>query len=249
MRSRWRLVAALLLVGCVPSFPEFGGCNGVTYISDSFDEWCGDLPCGWEAEGEVERVGTWHRGDYGLALQSDEVTISTSCGSEDEERPICTDVVLLADIDEDAEVKLSIDLMGDDVVEMEEDIPALAWEPYRFKVLMPSWFDRCRLIVTKRGGGSAVFGYLAMGLDDLDANNPSCPGGISIDFVRPLGAPCEMDEECENGLCYLLEYDYEDSGVSACRECSDSTDCSSDHECIDQYGEYGDYLGCEQPVR
>jgi hypothetical protein len=69
MKKLVLVMSALALTACDPT---------EVFSNTQFDAWCGDKPCGWEVDGEVARVGTWHPNDYAVELVSDDARTSTS---------------------------------------------------------------------------------------------------------------------------------------------------------------------------
>lgn len=47
------------LLGC--------GCNDII-ITEEFEDFCGDVPCNWEASGPVSQVATYHAEVHGVAI-------------------------------------------------------------------------------------------------------------------------------------------------------------------------------------
>ena len=66
MKKLVLVLTALALTACEPT---------ELFSNSQFDAWCGDKPCGWEVDGEVARVGTWHPNDYAVELVSDDARI------------------------------------------------------------------------------------------------------------------------------------------------------------------------------
>jgi hypothetical protein len=244
MRSFGWLFLTVLVTGCLPIF-DFQGCEDTNiYVKDRFDKWCGELPCEWEADGEVERVGTWHKSDYGLSLSGNPVTVSRAFRGQDEEEPLCTRIDIVARIDRNAEVTLAIDLMDDDEIELSQPLPSLDWEYYGFQIMMPPRFNESRLSLTKEGAGSAIVALITMESVNVHKTYPACPDALHFDFFLPLGASCSDNEQCASGICSSLEeggrYDFD----AVCNACSNLVSCGSGYACVKQTGEYGDYMGC-----
>src|SRR4249919_3236940 len=121
-----------------------------------FDLWCGDELCAWKLErGDVKRVATWNDGDAGVELVGGDVAIEqlTPVNSGD---GTCIRFDLVANVAENAEVYLNVDVEGDGTLEMHERIPTSHWQPlsYNFAVVAP--FDGIRFEITKKGAGEAV---------------------------------------------------------------------------------------------
>ncbi|HUS28028.1 MAG TPA: hypothetical protein VMZ53_05950 [Kofleriaceae bacterium] len=164
-----------------------------------FDLWCGEQLCAWKLErGEVKRVPTWHEGDGGVELVGTDVAIEqlTPVNSGDD---TCIKFDLVANVDENAEVYLDVDVQGDGSIEMHERIPTSHWEPLSYNIRVAPPYDGIRFELTKKGTGAAV-------LANIGANtaHDQCAGLTALDpGPRRDGAQCDptMASQCASGIC------------------------------------------------
>jgi hypothetical protein len=205
------------------------------------DRWCGDHPCGWETEGEVQRIGTWHENDYAAELVSDDAAISFLNETVDEEVR-CFRFSMLARVQGasgslGARAYLEMDFMDDGTVEYSERLPEGDFEPLEFAVTPPTYYRGVRFILRKDGPGEVIIARVrareGTGCTDapLDLNE------------RPSGAPCEADDQCVIGDC----------SAGRCAECASDAQCEDGRVCGDEFD--GVWLfaenrrGCVEPGR
>jgi hypothetical protein len=142
-------MVALVLAGCSAN------------RDSGFSLWCGGTLCHWQLErGEIERVPTWHRSDYGVAFVGDDVAISQVVpgGIGD-----CWSLESVANIAEDAKIVVDFDFANDGTVDRSERIPSTSnWNPVRFRVEEPPGIDDLRIVINKAGFGKAELGTLSL---------------------------------------------------------------------------------------
>lgn len=185
------LVVALFQIGageCTTSPPP---------IRDTgFDLWCGDHLCLWKVvRGDVARVGTWHGADSGVEFRGGDTAIqqfSEISGNDG----TCIEFKMIANVEETAEVYLSVDVYGDGVVERVERIPTSHWREVSFLLNLSQRYDGIRFELSKRGSGHAVLAQIAAKF----TSGCTGLGTVPID-VRPDGAGCLFNEDCDSGLC------------------------------------------------
>jgi len=184
-----------------------------------FDLWCGDQLCTWQLEkGDVRRVATWHQGDSGVEMVGDDVSISQLTPVESSDGT-CVFFELVADVAEDAEVRLLMDVYGDGTVEYDERIPTSDWRRLTYLVRMPSLYEGVRFRLTKRGAGRAVLANIGAEI----AADQSCTAP-ALQVIRPDGAVCEGGDECSSGFCYPWPGAWPD----VCGQCEVDADCGAD---------------------
>lgn len=192
-------------------------CNDV--LDDpGFDLWCEDRLCAWELEsGGIERVQTWHESDYGVEFIGTDVAISQFT----DESPRCLRFELIADVEEDAEVVLELDLFGNGVVDYEQRIPTSDWQQLSYRIDMPSFYRGILFRVRKRGGGRVVIAEIAA-LAETASECADAPG-LDTDY----GSLCSVgDESCAVGSCAsgFLTFD-------VCSACQSDLDCTDGEVC------------------
>lgn len=202
-----------------------GGATDCGQIIDDagFDLWCGDRLCRWTLEkGAVEPASTWHDGDRGLAMIGADVAISqlTEVDAGDGH---CVAFDLVADVADDAEVHLLVDVYGDGSIERDERIPASDWRPIGFRLRMPASYQGVRFRLTKLGGHAVLANIGAEIVDDAE-----CVGAAIDAGPAPNGAVCSADTsdaECASGDCVPGFF-----GPS-CGECTTDADCTGGDVC------------------
>lgn len=129
-------------------------CGKNHFIRDSgFDLWCDGQLCSWNVEvGEVVQAPSWHKGDFSAEFIGNDVVISQlSRGPATK----CLRFEVLADIEEDARVFLSMDFFDDGVVDYEQELGHVRWEPLVHLVATPPTWDSVRFTLRKDGYGRA----------------------------------------------------------------------------------------------
>lgn len=207
----------------------------------SFELWCdGKLCKPWESHGEVKRVGTWHKRDYGVSL-GDGAEISQLV----DHAPVkCIELELIADVAASAEVQLELDFMDDGTVEHSEPIAESHWARLHYLVRAPTWYDGVRFTVRKQGHGRAVLAQLAA------TATADCEGEPIALAHRPDGGHCDDDDQCESGVCELipqrtmLEGYPPANDVDVCGGCRADEDCSDTQVCGVLESKWGPYRSC-----
>ena len=93
-----RLPTTLVIIVAAASQVGATDCGQITR-DQGFDLWCGDRLCYWDVErGAVRQVPTWHRGDHGVELQGQDVSIAQVTDNV----PDCLLFGLVADIEVDS---------------------------------------------------------------------------------------------------------------------------------------------------
>jgi hypothetical protein len=197
------------------------GCGETHLIDDSgFDIWCGDRLCSWELEsGSVARAPTWHKDDYSVDLIGSDVVISQlSTGSTTS----CIRFELLADIEDDARVTLTMDFFDDGVVDYTQELAHVRWESLAYFVSTPASWQGVRFTLHKEGPGRARLAQIEATADTSCIDKP-----IEI-ASKPMGASCTSGAECSSQVC---ADSVEDSWVQVCSGCSTSEECGEGMVC------------------
>lgn len=203
------------LILAVTAVFALGGYECGDIIEDpGFDVWCGEQLCSWELEkGEIERVPTWHRRDYGVALLSDPTAISQLAVTSDD----CIRFQFIADIAPDATVTVEMDLLDDGRVEWERQVPTSNWALLTYMVATPETEYRgIRFRIRKTGPGHAVLAEIEAVRDEGCVDPP-----IQV-MPRPLGAACDEGADCDSGVCAPQAI----WGGTVCSACDGPEDCA-----------------------
>jgi hypothetical protein len=226
-----RAASALLCLAAAPLLMGGGPCEQPLVNDSGFDLWCGDQLCAWEVNaGAVARVPTWHESDSGVALLGAGATISQLLPSSSADLS-CLHFDLLADLDETADVRLEVNFDDDGIIEWPVTLPSGAWTPLSYHFAAPTYFHKVRISIRKQGGGRAALAQLAA------ASSSDCTGAPPTGVLaRPLGAACEMPEQCAAGRCLARTPAGEllpdpTAARMACAGCSDDGDCGAGTVC------------------
>lgn len=180
------------------AFSQMGAttCSGDVIKDPGFDLWCGDSLCAWKVErGAIEQVPTWHEGDSGVQLDGEDTAIeqlaSFNGGDGD-----CIVFDLVANVEDNAEVYLNVDVQGDGTLEMHERIPTSSWKPLSYAIAFKRPFDGVRFELAKKGTGKAVLAQIGA------TTSSACQGLTQLDpGPRKNGATCGIGTDCESGIC------------------------------------------------
>jgi hypothetical protein len=211
-------VPTLLLA--VVAISQMGATDCGNALRDpGFDVWCGDQLCAWKVErGGVMKVATWNEGDPGVELFGNDVAIE-QLSPVDSGDGACLEFDLIANIDEDAQVSLNVDVFGDGSVDYSETIPTSSWAPLAFKLPIAGRYRGVRFELEKVGSGHAVLAQIgAKIIDDCGALPKINPG------PAPLGAPCDEATDCSEGSCVQTFFG------GYCLGCTDTT-CGATESC------------------
>jgi hypothetical protein len=224
------MILALLTV-----FSGFTCGESPMILDTGFDLWCGNHLCAWEVTaGNVRRVSTWHRSDYGAEMVGNPAEISQlALGKAD-----CLEFRLQVDRDDGVDLYIEMDFQDDGTTEYSHPIPTTDFKPANYRITPPSWYQSVRFIIRKTGPGRAVLAQVwVVGRNRNKCTAPSLGLG-----ERPLGAVCESDDQCAVGRCVMVESRLEVG--YRCGECRANADCSGDDVCGLGQGEEGFYLEC-----
>ena len=213
----------------VVALSQLGATDCGQVIKDpGFDLWCGDGLCAWKVErGAIHRVPTWHEGDSGVQLDGPDTAIEqlTSFNAGDND---CIVFDLVANVDENAEVYLNVDVQGDGVLEMHERLPTSHWQPLSYAIMFKRPFDGVRFELAKQGTGNAVLAQIGASVSDKCAGlTPLDPG------PRKNGATCDSGADCASGICKPRPTPVNQSGLGlVCMGCDPSLQaCGNGQTC------------------
>jgi hypothetical protein len=208
MKKLALLLSSVALLACdIPSLID----------NAQFDSWCGDTPCGWDVDGKVARVGTWHSDDYAVELVSDDARIHQLREGSSVTGAGCIAFSMLAMISEDAHAYVELDFLDDGIVDWSERIPASDYEALSFSVNPPSWYESVRFILRKDGPGEVRIARL-----QATAEHEECFAREQVVLEDlPAGAPCEGSSECALGRCT----------AGRCGGCRVDSDCEGTDAC------------------
>ena len=134
----------------------------------SFDLWCGNSLCSWDLdEGDIDRVPTWHREDYGVSFEDRSTQISQFA---DDPSIRCLHFIVIADTGTSADMTLALDFDDDGEIEWEVTLPASDWETREFWANAPDEHEGVRIIARKDGTGRAVLAQLRVDDDGTCGN-------------------------------------------------------------------------------
>lgn len=190
--------APLTFILLVAAASQLGAtdCGQITR-DQGFDLWCGDVLCTWKLErGEIKRVGTWNEHDSGVEMVGEDVAFEqlTPVTSGD---TTCIRFELVANVADDAEVRLNVDVFGDGSVEFSERLPTSRWKPLSFLIPIRAPYEGVRFELTKRGAGKAVLAQL-----QAETAPNECEGFTVIEpGPAPLGGACTANDQCASKLC------------------------------------------------
>jgi hypothetical protein len=164
-------------------------------LDPGFDLWCGESLCRWKVlRGEISREGTWHGSDSGVGFRGDDAAIEQR-STVDSRDGNCIAFKFIANVDDNAEVFLHIDVFGDGSVERSERVPTSRWKPVEFNLLFGGYYEGIRFELAKTGPGSAVLAQISAEFGG------DCSGKMPIESRRPLGVQCTSDAECASQIC------------------------------------------------
>ncbi len=240
-----RLLTTVTLLASVAVLPGWT-CEPIT-LDPGFDMWCGDKLCAWQLEqGEIRRVATWHRSDYGVELDSDPVIIS-QLSDVTSSQAQCFDFELQADHDDGVSLTLELDFLDDGQVDARQPLASDDWRPVHYSMTPPSWYESVRFTIRKDGPGRAVLTQIKVTAGD-DCSGPP----IELDD-RPTGAECENNGQCKQGLCLAVMQwrpDVEGGEIHACSACRSDLDCQAEQICgLEASVAYWLYRDCGEPAR
>lgn len=208
----------ILILSCLSSW--IAGCELPDDLirNPEVDVWCGDTPCGWEVDGRIERVGSWHSHDYAVSFASDDARLHQLNPDADDSIG-CMSFSLIAKVEAGAKAYVELDFLDDGEIDWSRPIPTANFESFLFYVTPPTWFSGVRFIVRKEGPGQVVIAKLRA-LDDVRDYRRCTADPVELD-ERPAFAPCARDDQCTSGICI----------GGACAGCASAHDCADGSVC------------------
>lgn len=221
-----RLPLSILVLS---AFTQVGAtdCGGGIIRDPGFELWCGAELCSWKLlRGDVREAATWHKEDTGVELIGNDAAIAqlTAVTSYD---GTCILFELIANVDQDVEARLSLDISGDGTIDHSERMPTSRWKPLSYKLNIEGPYNGIRFILSKQGPGRAVFAQIEAKVD-----YDGCAGLPAITSLpAPLGAQCSGTAGCESGLC--VEVSDSDALFGTSKQCvgCTATSCGSGQVC------------------
>jgi hypothetical protein len=224
-----------------------------------FDLWCGNTLCAWTVDqGEIARVATWHRSDYGVELRGNPVVMSQLV-EKNAQSGMCHKFIVQAQRDPDADLSLQMDFFDDGKTDFSRSLNGANWARYEYYVIAPVSMADVRVRITKTGTGNAILSLIRLEGGTAD----ECTGPLVEIKDRSLNAPCENDAQCTSGRCTGIVHAVFDFGTddgsdiaklfgaseSLCTTCDeDGGTCLPTEVCGMTYAEAGKWsLGCVEP--
>jgi hypothetical protein len=222
-----RLPLSLLILAAFTQVGATEGCDGSIIRDPGFELWCGAELCSWKLlRGEVREAATWHKEDSGVELLGPDAAIAQLSAVTRSDGP-CIRFELLANVDEDVEARLELDISGDGSIDHSERMPTSKWKPLSYKLHIPGPYSGIRFILSKKGPGRAVFAQIQANIE-----YEGCAGLPAIEpLPSPLGAPCSANSGCESRICADVPDPDALFGTSKqCVGCTDTT-CGTGQVC------------------
>lgn len=179
-----------------------------------FDVWCGESLCSWKlVRGDIEQVGTWTEGDSGVAFLGDDTAIQQVAPVNSNDGT-CIRFSMIADVAENAEVFLDIDVEADGTVERSERVGTTSWEKVTFLIHVAAPYDGIRFELAKHGLGTAVLANIGAEIATDCAGLPPI-----VPEARPVGASCTSAGDCDSELCVVSGTTFPAVSALACAGC------------------------------
>jgi hypothetical protein len=193
----WRRLRVSLVLVLLAACGNTGGPTAPPISNPILERWCEFHPCGWETQGDFEKVGTWHPDDYALELLGAGAEVSQLRAELDAGHAKCFEFSLMVKVSANARAYLELDFLDDGVHEFSERIPKSEWEVRKFTIATPTWYEGVRFRVRREGDQ----GRVVVAEFYVEQRNVGCSATPLELLDRPSGASCELDEECSGGHC------------------------------------------------
>lgn len=199
MRTKHFTLAVILAAASQMAATGGDGCGPDPIIRDpGFDLWCGEALCTWKVvTGEIKKAPTWHEEDAGVEFLGTDSSIE-QVAPVDSSDTKCIKFDLVANVDDNVEMTLAIDVQADGSVDLEERIPSSSWRPLTYNIHLEGGYRGVRFLLSKRGTGKATLAQIAA----TTAPSTDCAGFDPVTVApAPNGAWCTDDDDCTSGLC------------------------------------------------
>lgn len=206
-----------------------GGCDSSIVGDPTFDLWCSKTLCAWTTEqGEIRRVSTWHRSDYGVDMVGDPVVISQlakgGLGS-------CLELRVQADHDDGVNLFLELDFFNDKSIDHSIQMGSDDYRPVVHHLVPPRTGEPVRFVVRKTGAGRAVLAEIKI----KSVGSSECEGLAPLQ-LKDLqeGVPCSVDAECSANRCQeVVQFRLNTTGYTeqVCSGCDIGGYCPSGKIC------------------
>lgn len=209
---------------------EGGGCDSTIVGDPTMDMWCGKTLCAWTLEkGQIQRVATWHRSDYGVGLVGDEVVLS-QLSSQSLHDTDCLEFRLQADHDDGVNLFIEIDFMADGTVDYSQPLDSDKFRPSIFYLKPPMTLADVRFLVRKAGSGAATLAEVKI----KKVGNDHCAGvqPISLSDLAD-GSSCTRAGQCLGGQCQTVTQwpRWIDVDRDVCGSCTTMAGCPGGRIC------------------
>jgi hypothetical protein len=202
-----RLASSLCLLSLL-------GCGSDPLLGNPrVQRWCEDQPCLWQAEGEIERVSSWHDHDYALSFVSDDARLSQFNPVGGTGAPTCFAFTMVAKIDPGVRIFLELDFLDDGAIEFSQSLPESDFDQLHFLITPPAWYSGVRFILRKDGPGRAVLAQM-----HAEPSSECSAPPVSL-LARPDGIECVSNGDCANGRCLY----------GRCGGCLEDAECAGGH--------------------
>ena len=197
-------------------------CDGNIVDDPTFRDWCGDSLCSWKTEsGQIQRVPTWNKDDFGVAfLDADGGTEISQITDEADAK--CILFTSVGDIDPNAQMSVAVDFNSDGSIDFTAPLGTATWRQVQSEISAPAAYKGITFYVKKSGTGTAVLAEMRITVSSACTAPPPNLTGLR------LGVPCSNAGQCATGLVCSEPI----AGLERlCSECGSGKSCESDVIC------------------
>jgi hypothetical protein len=193
----------------------FADCDRNVTRDPGFSDWCGDKLCNWNVEhGEVKRVPTWDKNDFGVEFETGAdagdpanfVQISQLTVETDAQCLLFTSVGNLAD---DAQLSISADFNNDGTIDFTGPIGQAEWTQVQTEITTPQVYRGITFYLQKEGLSRATLAQMRVQASSGCTKPP--PQLTQL----PIGDLCQLDGgpgQCE-GSAVCAQLPFSDRGI------------------------------------